>query len=203
MSGLHGPKGRVARALRIAVSPKTARILERRAYPPGDHGMLRKRTNAASVYQVQLKEKQRLRFVYNISEKQLSETFQRAAARSGSTGDNLLVLLETRLDAVVHRLGFARSMFAARQYVGHGHFEVNGRRTFIPSYRLRPGDEVTLRISSSDHPQIREALRDTREIPDYLILDKVALRGRIAAWPSPDKIPVTIEMQLVVEHYSR
>lgn len=201
MSGFNGPKGKVARALRIAVSDKTARILERRTYAPGQHGMLRKR--ATSEYYSQLKEKQRLRFVYNVSEAQMRIVFKQAQRLNGHTGENMLMLLETRLDAMVYRMGFARSVCAARQYVAHGHFEVDGQQVDIPSFRVRPGQVVALRSQSRNHPQIVLALTDRREVPEYLLADKVAGSGRLVVKPQAKQIPVGLDMQLVIEFYSR
>ena len=118
MSSFRGPKGKVARSLGVAVSQKTQKALDRRNFAPGQHGQTRKKS--ASVYKQQLVEKQRLRFTYNISEAQLAKAYKEANRREGSAGDNLMILLETRLDAMVYRMGFARTIFAARQYVAHG-----------------------------------------------------------------------------------
>ena len=136
MSSFRGPKGKVARSLGVAVSQKTQKALDRRNFAPGQHGQTRKKS--ASVYKQQLVEKQRLRFTYNISEAQLAKAYKEANRREGSAGDNLMILLETRLDAVVYRMGFARTIFAARQYVAHGHFTVNGVRSFSPSRLIIP-----------------------------------------------------------------
>ena len=143
MSSFRGPKGKVARSLGVAVSQKTQKALDRRNFAPGQHGQTRKKS--ASVYKQQLVEKQRLRFTYNISEAQLAKAYKEANRREGSAGDNLMILLETRLDAVVFRMGFARTIFAARQYVAHGHFTVNGVRSFSPSRLIKAGDVVAVR----------------------------------------------------------
>src|SRR5690606_2423411 len=131
----------------IAISPKTARILERRPTPPGQHGPSR-RPSKTSEYHKQLLEKQRLRAQYGISESQLRALYRKATRLRGNTGERLLQLLERRLDAVALRAGFAPTIFAARQLVAHGHFDVNGRRSTVPSHRIQPTDVITLRPKS-------------------------------------------------------
>ncbi|HSQ41769.1 MAG TPA: 30S ribosomal protein S4 [Fibrobacteraceae bacterium] len=197
----HGPKGKVARALGHSVSQKTAKALDRRNFPPGQHGLNRKK--AASVYKQQLMEKQRLRFTYNISEQDMRRAYERASKFHGSTGDALLQVLETRLDAMIFRMGFARTMFAARQYVAHGHFMVNGRRCFIPSRLLRAGDVVAVRDRSKSHAQIVEAIGSAPDAPSYLEVDKTKMEGKLVAIPPRDQIPVKLTEQLVVEYYNR
>ena len=197
----HGPKAKVARSLGFAVTPKTAKVLDRRNFPPGQHGLGRKKT--ASVFKQQLVEKQRLRFTYNISEQDLSRTYERASKVHGSTGDVMLALLETRLDSIVYRMGFARTMFAARQYVAHGHFFVNGRRCFIPSRAIKVGDQITIRERSKTHVQIVESLGSAPEAPIYLEIDKAKMQGKLTSMPQRDQIPVKLNEQLVVEYYSR
>ena len=130
------PKARISRALGIALTPKSARYLERRPYPPGEHGRGRKQT---SDYKVRLREKQRLRAQYDLGERQLRRAFDDARRRQTATGEELLRALETRLDATVLRAGFARTIYQARQFVTHQHILVNGKRVDRPSYRLRPG----------------------------------------------------------------
>jgi len=197
----HGPKAKVARSLGHSVSQKTAKVLDRRNFPPGQHGLGRKKS--ASVFKQQLVEKQRLRFTYNVSEQDMRRAFERASKFHGSTGDGLLQVLETRLDAIVFRLGFARTMFAARQYVAHGHFLVNGRRCFIASRALKAGDTVALRERSKTHLQITEAIGSAPDAPSFLELDKVKLQGKLVSMPLREQIPVKLNEQLVVEYYSR
>jgi len=197
----HGPKAKIARSLGHAVSQKTAKILDRRNFPPGQHGLGRKKS--ASVFKQQLVEKQRLRFTFNVSEQDMRRNFERASKVHGSTGDVLLQLLETRLDAMVFRMGYARTMFAARQYVAHGHFLVNGRRCFIASRFLKAGDVVTLRERSKTHLQIVEALSTAPEAPSYLEVDKTKMTGKLISLPMREQIPVKVNIQLVVEYYSR
>lgn len=196
-----GPKAKVARSLGLAITSKTQKVLDRRNFPPGQHGLNRKKS--ASVYKQQLVEKQRLKFTYNISEAQLSKCYTEANRRSGSPGHNLLMLLETRIDAIVYRLGFARTIFAARQYVAHGHFSVNGVRCFTPSRIIKVGDVVAVRDRSKNHAQIIEALGSAPEAPVYLQLDKAKFEGRLASVPLREQIPVNLNEQLVVEYYSR
>lgn len=196
-----GPKAKVARSLGLATTQKTQKILDRRNFPPGQHGQNRKKS--ASVYKQQLVEKQRLRFTYNISEAQLEKAFHEANRRNGSAGDNLMIILETRIDALVYRMGFARTIFAARQYVSHGHFAVNGVRCFTPSQAVKAGDVISVRERSKNHPQILDAIENAPETPEYVSVDKAKLEGTLVAIPLRDQIPVKLEEQLVVEYYSR
>ena len=200
MSSFRGPKGKVARSLGVAVSQKTQKALDRRNFAPGQHGQTRKKS--ASVYKQQLVEKQRLR-TYNISEAQLAKAYKEANRREGSAGDNLMILLETRLDAVVFRMGFARTIFAARQYVAHGHFTVNGVRSFSPSRLIKAGDVVAVREQSKEHVQIKEAIASAAAAPEYLSVDLGKMQGTLVKLPLRDQIPVKLEEQLVVEYYSR
>ena len=183
MSSFRGPKGKVARSLGLAVSQKTQKALDRRNFAPGQHGQTRKKSS--SVYKQQLVEKQRLRFTYNISEAQLAKAYDEANRRAGSAGDNLMILLETRLDALVYRMGFARTIFAARQYVAHGHFTVNGVRSYSPAR------------------QIKEAIANAPAAPEYVTVDAGKMEGSLVKLPLRDQIPVKLEEQLVVEYYSR
>lgn len=201
MSSFRGPKAKVARALSLAPTQKTQKILDRRNFPPGQHGLGRKKS--ASVYKQQLVEKQRLRFTYNISEAQMEKTYHEANRRTGSSGDNLMMLLETRLDALIYRMGFARTIFAARQYVAHGHFAVNGSRSFSPSRQVKAGEVITLRERSKNHVQINESLENAPEAPEYLSIDKKKMEGTLVNLPLREQIPVKLIEQLVVEFYSR
>ena len=201
MSSFRGPKGKVARSLDLAVSNKTQKALDRRHFAPGQHGQNRKKS--ASVYKQQLVEKQRLRFTYNISEAQLAKAYAEANRRAGSAGDNLMILLETRLDAAVLRMGFARTIFAARQYVAHGHFTVNGVRSFSPARQLKAGDVIAVREQSKEHVQIKEALAAGATVPEYLTVDASKMSGSLVKLPLRDQIPVQLQEQLVVEYYSR
>jgi ribosomal protein S4, bacterial/organelle type len=200
MSSFRGPKGKVARSLGVAVSQKTQKALDRRNFAPGQHGQNRKKS--ASVYKQQLVEKQRLRFTYNISEAQLAKAYKEANRREGSAGDNLMILLETRLDALVYRMGFARTIFAARQYVAHGHFAVNGVRSFSPAASSRPA----MSSACANVPRTRAdqgAFANAPEAPEYLTVDKTKMEGTLVKLPLREQIPVKLEEQLVVEYYSR
>ena len=195
-----GPKVKIARALGVALTPKAARIMERRPNPPGQHGAATRRK--ISDYKKQLLEKQRLRAQYNISERQLQNAFTEATRQSGNTGVNLVRLLEMRLDAVILRSGFARTIYAARQAVVHGHVLVNGRKVDRPSRRLQPGDAVALAARSRDLTAFTVPLENARP-PAYLDLDKERRAVRVRELPERDQIPVQAELSLIVEYYSR
>lgn len=179
---------------------------EGRAFPPGQHGReasFRKRTS--SNYLIQLREKQKVRRLYGILERQFRRYFREAQRRSGLTGENLLVLLETRLDNVVYRLGFADSRAQARQLVEHGHFTVNGRKTDIPSFAVRLGDIISVRPESRriSYFKDRRELMGKRNVPVWLALDEEQQAGRILALPTRQEIDVPVQEQLIVEFYSR
>lgn len=195
-----GPKVKKSRALGIALTPKAQRIMQRRASRPGQHGQARQRR--PSEYGLQLKEKQRLRFQYNISESQMRRAYLRASRMPGSTGDNLVQLLETRLDAVVLRAGLAPTIYAARQFVNHGHFLLNGRKATIPSQRLKPGDVVSVRPKSRQNVMFAEIQPDHAPVP-YLSVDPDNRSATVVALPVRDEVPVTCSENLVVEYYSR
>jgi small subunit ribosomal protein S4 len=176
--------------------------VERRAYPPGQHGQGRTRT---SDYGLQLREKQKVKRMYGLAEKQFRGTMDAAARMRGRAGENLLVLLEQRLDNVVFRLGFATSRSEARQLVRHGHFEVNARKVDIPSFRVKTGMRVTLRPSSREIARITEALEalERRSVPGWLELEKEAFTGVMKATPTREDITMPVQEQLIVELYSR
>jgi small subunit ribosomal protein S4 len=197
---LRGPKVRIARQLGIPLTPKATRIMERRPEPPGQHGANPRRK--VSEYKKQLVEKQRLRAQYNVSERQLQNAFAEAIRRTGNTGVRLLQLLELRLDAVVLRAGFVRTIYAARQAVSHGHVTVNGRKVDRPSRRLKPGDVVALSERSKDLAAFTGPLEVARP-PAYLELDRDGRRVRIREIPEREQIPVQCEASLVIEYYSR
>ncbi|GAB3142256.1 30S ribosomal protein S4 [Micromonospora sonneratiae] len=198
------PKARLSRALGIPLTRKCAKYFERRPYPPGVHGRQRRRT---SDYQVRLLEKQRLRHQYNVSETQLRRTFDNAVHASGKTGENLVSLLERRLDAVVHRAGLARTIYQARQLVAHGHFTVDGDKVDRPSYRLRPGQVVQVRQRSRTKPpfQLASAGAHRYDGPGapYLSVSLAELSVTLVREPARREIPVICDEQLVVEFYSR
>ncbi len=176
--------------------------VDRRAYPPGQHGQARPRV---SNYGAQLREKQKVKRMYGMMERQFSGTVDRATRMKGRSGENLLQLLERRLDNVVFRMGFATSRAEARQLVRHGHFQVNGRKATTPSFLVRPGHVITLRESSREIARIVGAL-DTlegRSLPGWLEIDKGSFQGIVKALPSREDITLPIEEQLIVELYSR
>ncbi len=175
---------------------------ERRPSPPGQHGVRRRKVGD---YGLQLREKQKVRRIYRILERQFRNYFDAAEARPGVTGENLLRLLELRLDNVVYRLGIASSRDQARQFVGHGHFSVNGRPTNIPSFHVKPGDTIAVRESRRDREPFKAAKENLRsvQVPEWLTIDAATLTGTIAAAPRRDQMPLELNEQLVVEYYSR
>jgi small subunit ribosomal protein S4 len=181
-------------------SPKCS--VERRHTPPGQHGVSRRRV---SEYSLQLREKQKARFIYGVLERQFRRYFAEAERRPGLSGENLLQILETRLDNVCYRLGFAESRNQARQLVQHGHITVNGRRTYIPSYQIKPGDTISWEERSSKLVPYQAAAQDieSKLIPSWLSLDRDTLSARILALPSRSEIESTIDERLIVEFYSR
>ncbi len=196
----NGPKVKLSRKLGVALSDKAARYMERKGYPPGMHGMKRRRRQ--SNYGRQLLEKQRLRFQYNVSERQMRTYYKRSTRMKGVTGDNLVGLLETRLDALVQRAGFAPSIFAARQMVGHGHLAVNGQRVNVPSYQCRPGDSIEVRERSKKLRIFNEPSA-SGAVPGYIDVDSSGYKFSLVATPRRDEVPVICEVPLVVEFYSR
>ena len=175
---------------------------ERRPSPPGQHGVRRRKVGD---YGLQLREKQKVRRIYRVLEKQFRNYFDAAESRPGVTGENLLRLLELRLDNVVFRMGFAPSRDQARQLVDHGHFAVNGRPTNIPSYQLKPGDRsrsASRTASASRSRSAKETLRSA-QVPDWLSVDPAKLTGSVSAAPRRDQMPLELNEQLVVEYYSR
>lgn len=197
------PKVRISRAIGIPLTRKCVKYFERRPFPPGMHGRGRRK---ASDYSVRLMEKQRLRHQYNVSEKQLRSAFAAAVKAEGKTGENLVRLLECRLDSVVHRAGLARSVYQARQLVGHGHFTVDGSKVDRPSYRLRPGQVVEVRERSRTKPPFQLAAAGANTggpVPGYLSVSLTELRASLVALPERRQVPIICDEQLVVEFYSR
>lgn len=179
--------------------------IERRNYAPGQHGIANARRRKASDYAQQLREKQKVRRIYGVSERYFKGLFERASRRGGVTGENLLILLESRLDNVVYRLGFASSRSQARQLVQHGHVEVNDRVVDIPSYQVKPGDAVRIRAASKDILPVQAALASkTRpETVRWLALDEATRTGRMLERPGRADIPLAVQEQLIVELYSK
>ena len=201
MARYTGPRTKVSRRARQLLDENKAKYFDRRPYPPGEHGRGRIRE---SQYQIQLREKQKLRFTYGVLERQFRRYYERAARMRGITGENLLRLLETRLDNVVYRAGLAHTRPQARQLVNHAHFLVNGQKVDIPSYQLRQGDVVTLRARSRDILPVQHAV-DTvdRPIPEWIDVDKRERKIAVTVLPSRPQIDTQIQEQLVVELYSK
>ncbi len=177
-------------------------MLERKNYAPGQHGQ-NKRRSKLSEYGVQLKEKQKAKYTYGILERQFRKIFAQASRKQGITGENLLQLLESRLDNVVYRLGIAPTRSAARQLVGHRHIEVNGHVVNIPSYQLRPGDIVEVREKSKSLEVITTALEGRSNQYNWLEWDGKQMSGKFLNYPERENIPENIKEQLIVELYSK
>ena len=175
---------------------------ERRPSPPGQHGVRRRKVGD---YGLQLREKQKVRRTYSVLERQFKNYFDSAEARPGVTGENLLRMLELRLDNAVFRMGFATSRAAARQLVAHGHFAVNGRPTNVPSYQLKSGDRIEVRESRRNREPFKVAKETLRshQPPDWLSIDAAKLSGTVLDQPRRDQMPLDLNEQLVVEYYSR
>jgi small subunit ribosomal protein S4 len=176
--------------------------IEKRAYPPGQHGQGRTRF---SDYGVQLREKQKVKRMYGLLEKQFAQTMKHASRMKGRAGENLLVLLERRLDNVVFRMGFATSRAEARQLVKHGHFLVDGKKATIPSMRLKEGAKVRVKEKSQKVARIAGALEtlEGRSVPQWVEIDKASFEGTVKAMPVREDITMPIQEQLIVELYSR
>jgi small subunit ribosomal protein S4 len=174
--------------------------VERRAYPPGDHGRGRMKQ---SEYRLQLREKQKARRFYGVLEGQFRTYYDKASRQPGVTGENLLRLLETRLDNVLVRLGFAASRRQARQLVRHGHWSVNGRRVDIPSFHVRPGDVVAVKAGTGAETVIRDATELISSVPAWLEADHDSLTAKVLRLPDRDEIVTPVQEQLIVELYSK
>lgn len=176
---------------------------DRRGYIPGQHGQGRR--GKLSEYGIQLREKQKARRIYGLMEKQFHRYYEKAERQKGVAGENLLILLERRLDNVVYRLGLADSRTQARQLVRHGHFTVNGRTVNIPSYQVKPGDTIAVREKSKASPKIKEIIEDlgTRTVPAWLELLPEVPGGRVLRLPNREDIDVPVQEHLIIELYSR
>jgi len=174
--------------------------INKRPYPPGQHGLKRTKN---SEYGSLLQEKQKLKYSYGIAEKQFRRYFVKATKIKGPTGEILIQLLETRLDSVVYRMGFAPTLPAARQLVTHGHVLVNGKKINIPSYAVKPGTEITLKESASKLEVTKNAIKNTPQVLEYISVQKENFSGKLTENPQRSQIPVTINERLIVEFYSR
>jgi small subunit ribosomal protein S4 len=208
MSRYKGPVSRLCRREGMKLYLKGSKCytkkcpFERRPTPPGQHGVRRRKM---SGFGIQLREKQKVRRVYMVNERPFKRYFEIAESRPGVTGENLLRLLETRLDNVVYRMGFAASRAQARQLVNHGHFAVNGQPTDIPSFRVREGDRIEVREGSRKSEYfkvVKDAVQGAQK-PDWVSVDAEKLAGNVVSLPRRDQMPLELNEQLVVEYYSR
>ena len=202
MSRYTGPTTRINRRFSQAIFAPT-KAFERKPHLPGQHGPRLRRK--LSDYAIGLNEKQKLRYMYGMTEKQFRLTFERAKSKRGVTGEIFLQMLECRLDNVVYRLGFAKSRAAARQFVGHGHIVVNGKKTDIASFSVREGDEIEVRERTSSRQLATQSLEGSqaRSVPEWLNLNADSLKATVNRIPSVDETEQSINVQLIVEYYSR
>ena len=208
MARYRGPREKLERRLGVDLGLKGERrlagksALEKRPYPPGQHGQRRAKI---SEYGMQLREKQKAKFMYGVSEKQFRNLFREAARREGNTGELLIQLLEQRLDNVVYRMGFATTRAFARQLVNHGHVLVDGKRVNIPSYRVKPGQKIEIREKSKSNPQITRAIELTNQtgMVEWVNVDKDKLFGIFTRLPEREEVKIPVEERFIVELYSK
>jgi len=202
MARYTGPTTRINRRFSQAIFAPT-KAFERKPHPPGQHGPRLRRK--LSEYAIGLNEKQKLRFMYGMTEKQFRLTFEKAKNTRGVTGEIFLQMLESRLDSVIYRLGFAKSRAAARQFVGHGHIAVNGKKTDIPSFMVKEGDEIEVRERTSSRQLATRCMEESqaRTVPEWLTLNSDSLKATVNRLPSTDETEDSINVQLIVEYYSR
>jgi small subunit ribosomal protein S4 len=211
MSRYTGPSCRQCRREGVKLFLKGTRCLtekcavERRGYPAGQHGQSTGRGRKASEYAKQLREKQKVKRMYGLTERQFRNTFDKISRESGVKGTNLLVALEFRLDNIVYRMGFAASRKGARQLVRHGHVEVNGRKVDIPSYHLRPGNEIRVAETSRENVSVKLAQEAAArgQAPSWITVDAAKAAGRLLERPTREAIPINAQEQLIVELYSK
>lgn len=200
MARYRGPKQKIARRFKEPIfGPSKA--LERKPFPPGQHG--RGRRSKESEYSVQLKEKQKAKYTYGLLERQFRNVFEKASRKKGVTGENLLRYLEARLDNTVYRLGFARTRRQARQLVTHGHIMVNDQVVDIPSYQLRPGETIAMRPRSRNLDVVSDSVKRNKRTFAWLEVDRNQRRGKFLDYPAREDIPENIREQLIVELYSK
>jgi small subunit ribosomal protein S4 len=207
MASYHGPKAKVQRRFGevLIPRPKYSRILDKRSYPPGEHGKEKTfRGGRRSNYGTQLDEKQKLAYIYNVRDTQLRNYYLKATrVPTGTTGGNLLILLERRLDNVVYKAGMAATIWAARQLVVHGHILVNGARIDLPSYLLNAGDVVSVTEKMRDNVHIVESVEANSSYPPYISMDKAKKAATLLRIPDETEIQIPVNVQLVVEFYNR
>jgi small subunit ribosomal protein S4 len=200
MARYTGPSWKLSRRLGISLSG-TGKELEKRPYAPGQHGPNQRKK--LSEYGLQLQEKQKLRHMYGVNERQFRRTFDAAGKMTGIYGENFMILLESRLDNLVYRLGLARTRRGARQLVNHGHIIVDGSRVDIPSYRMKPGQTISVREKSRNLTAVKESVEVNNFVPDYLTFDADKLEGTYTRLPERSELPAEINESLIVEYYSR
>lgn len=200
MARYTGPVYKKSRRLNFSTL-ETGKELSRRPYAPGQHGNDRRKK--LSEYGIQLQEKQKVRIMYGLNEKQFHRLFERASKMKGVAGENMLKLLESRLDNVVYRMGLANTRRGARQIVNHGHITVNGIKVNIPSYSCKPGDIIAVKENSSDHPAIRASLEAKATLPAFVEFDKNKLTGTYVRYPERSELNQEINESLIVEFYNR
>ncbi|WP_066063455.1 30S ribosomal protein S4 [Neobacillus soli] len=200
MARYTGSSWKISRRLGISLSG-TGKELEKRPYAPGQHGPNQRKK--LSEYGLQLQEKQKLRNIYGVTERQFRNLFDKAGKMGGVHGENFMILLESRLDNVVYRLGLARTRRAARQLVNHGHILVDGSRVDIPSYRLAAGQTISLREKSRNLDVVKESIEVNNFVPDFLTFDADKLEGTFTRLPERSELPAEINETLIVEFYSR
>ncbi|MGU3469803.1 30S ribosomal protein S4 [Paenibacillus sp. D51F] len=201
MSRYTGPKFKLSRRLGISLSG-TGKELAKRAFPPGQHGQSSQRKKV-SGYGLQLAEKQKLRHMYGVNEKQFRNLFDKANKLKGISGENFMFLLESRLDNLVYRLAFANSRPGARQLVAHGHITVNGKKVDIASYQVLPGDVIGLRERSRSLKSVKEAIEGRHHLPSYIEFNETALEGKYVRLPERSELSSDIDEKQIVEFYSR
>lgn len=200
MARYTGPNNKKARRVSFSIL-ENGKDLAKRPYGPGQHGKDRKRK--PSNYSIQLTEKQKARFMYGISEKQFKKLVNDSAKMKGVHGENLLILLESRLDNLVYRTGFANTRRGARQLVNHGHITVNGKKVDIPSYRVKPGDTIGIKENSSSHKGIEIALANKIKRPDFINYDEKKRVSTYVRYPERSELNADINESLIIEFYSR
>lgn len=200
MARYTGPVYKKSRRLGFSIL-ENGKELAKRPYAPGAHGNDRRRKS--SEYGIQLAEKQKIRLMYGLNEKQFHKLFEKAAKMEGKVGFNLLCLLESRLDNVVYRLGLAKTRRAARQVVNHGHITVNGVKVDIPSYQVKVGDVVAVKENSLDHAAIKEAVETCLSRPAYVEFDQKTMSGKLLRLPDRSELNADINETLIVEYYNR
>jgi len=208
MARYRGPREKLERRLGVDLGLKGERrlagksALDKRPFPPGQHGQRRAKI---SEYGLQLQEKQKAKILYGVSEKQFRKYFKEAARREGNTGANLIKLIETRLDNVVYRMGFATTRAFARQLVTHGHILVDGKKVNIPSYLVKPGQKIEIKEKSKNNPQIQRSIELTNQtgVVDWVDVDKEKVFGIFTRIPEREEVSIPIEERLIVELYSK